>query len=219
MTFSHAKTAVATACLKYWHLPAVFLVCLGIGWFVRAPYRDAFFWADDFKFFREIGLFETGRLSLFTYLFEPEFGKHILPLAKLVFFGNWYFFGLEATNWRLITEVTQALSAVLLFQLMRFYGVGPVGAMFGALTWAAAAIGGVDSPLAWVSCYLYPLALTCLLAAMVAVTRANDYPRLTPWLVFLFSVSTLLAAAVTFPLLAAVPLQLLTLRRLPDRVI
>ncbi len=219
MTYSQARAAVSTACLRYWHLPALYLLFLVVGMAVRAPYRDAFFWADDFKFFREIGLFETGRLSFFTYLFEPEFGKHSLPLSKLVFFGNWYFFGFETTHWRLITELTQALSAVLLFRLMRFYGVGQVGALFGALTWAAAAIGGVDGPLAWLSCYLYPLALTCLLAAMVAITRATEYPRLTPWLVFLFSIATLLAAVVTFPVLAAVPLQLLTLRRLPDRSI
>ena len=213
MTDSGVRGKVASFVAYHWHLPALYLLFLAVGMAVRAPYRDAFFWADDIKFLREIGLIQTGNLSFWRYLFVPEFAKHSLPLGKLIFFLEWRYFGLATADWRLITELTHACSALLLFQLMRFYGARSIGALIGAIAWSGAAIGGVDNPLSWLMCFHWALSLMFTLSAMVAITKLAEHARLVPWLVFLFCGGTLLAGVATFPTLLALPAQFLTMRR------
>ncbi len=198
---------------------ALFLLFLSVGLIVRAPYREAFFWADDIMFLREIGLQQTGKLTFSDYLFAPEFGAHYLPLGKLIFFGQWYGFGLATANWRLVAEITQAASALFLFQLLRFYGAGAVGALCGAIAWSGAAIGGLDSPLTWLMCLHWALSLTFILGAMVAITNVLQRPLLVPGLVFLLIGAALLTWSNCLAALVVVPLQVLTLQRFAGIVV
>ena len=200
-----------------WRVPLLYLLFVAVGMWVRAPYRDAFFWADDIKFLREIGLIQTGQLSFASYLFVPEFAKHSLPLGKLSFYWQWHSFGLTTSHWRLLNELTQGCAALLLFRLMRLYGARPIGALLGALAWSGAAIGGVDSPLSWLMCFHWALSLTFTLAAMVAIAKLPRHALLAPWVIFVATGGALLAGVSTFPTLIVLAPQILTLRRFIDR--
>ncbi|MBX9788079.1 MAG: hypothetical protein K2Y37_04125 [Pirellulales bacterium] len=198
---------LTTIALRATMLVLVFLAFLASGLWVRAPYRDAFFWADDYLFLREIGLYQTGRLSFSGYLFENEGGGHFLALGKLLFYLEWRAFGLNTSNWRLVTELVQAGSALMLYLLLRAYRVAALGAFAGALLWAGMAGGGVDNPLQWLTCQFFAISLALVLAAMVVVSHTSRLGRWSPWLVFTLSSVAVLTWSNALPMLGAIPLQ------------
>ena len=192
-------------------LAFVYVALLATGMWVRVAYRTAFFWADDYVFLREIGLYQTGRLSFCGYLFENEGGGHFLALGKLLFYLEWRAFGLNTPNWRLVTELVQAGSALMLYLLLKAYRVPALSAFAGALLWAGLAGGGVDSPLQWLTCQFFAISLALVLAAMVIVSHARSLGSWSPWLVFAISSIALLTWSNALPMLGAIPLQVLTL--------
>lgn len=188
----------------------LFVTLLPLGFWAQWPYRDAPFINDDVKWMTEFGLLYAGNSpsSWIEFCLATD-GEHCYPLWKLVYYGVWRVVGYQADCFRYLNWALHVASAVLLFVFLRLRAVASVAAVIPAMLWSANTSFGVDSPLLWTTCGVYPWCLALFLTAMIAVERTTSTRHPTLWaLVLLLSAAcTVLSFSFAIIWLPLLPVQ------------
>lgn len=208
---ANGKHQSAGRLLRFLPLGLLFTTALTGGWYVRHSYADAQYVVDDFDFITQVGLVATGKWPMVAYLAAPQ-GPHPMVAWRLMWYLEWAMYGMRPVLFRLTITALHALSAVAVFLLLKHYLRNRLAAIFGALIWGLAAIGGWENPLFWLACGMIPLGIFWMLWAMVCITRAGSAGGMTMPLLFAFCTGmSLMAWGNMVALLPVLPVQYLWL--------
>ena len=199
---SQPQPVAASGWLKFCIPAVVFVAAAGCAYYACEPYLACGFRYDDYDFLRSIGCIQTGHESWGAFLIS-RWGPRLMPLWKLAYSSVIIASGCSPRAMHYFIMVLHAISAGLLYGLLRRFNFHWLAAAASALLWAGAAVGGTDSPGIWPFTGYISVSISLLLALSILLTYATDQRR---WPYYLLVAATTLALILAdSPNLAFVP--------------
>ena len=196
------QPAPANGWLKFCIPAALFVAVAGCAYYACEPYLACGFRYDDYDFQRSIGCIQTGQESWAMFLIG-RWGPRLMPLWKLAYSTVIIASGCSPRAMHLFIMLLHAVSAGLLYVLLRRLNFHWLAAAASSLLWAGAAVGGTDSPGVWPFTGYITVSIILLLALSILLTHASLDRR---WPYYLLVATTTLALILAdSPNLAFVP--------------
>jgi hypothetical protein len=184
-----------------------------LGTVVRLPYASVPSVHDDHYFEWMIGEIRHGRLTSFDAAFTSHSGQ-MAPIGFLTYQVIFDLFGRNPLPWHLFAGMMQAISAGLLFALLRRYSTSWMGPLLASLLWGACALGRWDNALLWVAMVTTAWGPVLFLFAATATSHLRaTYSVAWAYAAALATVCMILAWNATILFLPALLLQWLLLFR------
>lgn len=121
-----------------------------LGSFTRVQYSSVPSVHDDHYFEWMIGEIRNSRLTLGEAAFTSHSGQ-MAPVGFLTYGLIFNFIGRDPFPWHTYASLMQAISAGLLFVVLRRYGISWPGPLLAALLWGSASFGRWDNALLWIA--------------------------------------------------------------------
>lgn len=184
-----------------------------LGSITRLPYAGVPSVHDDHYFEWMIGEIRHGRLTLGEATFTSHSGQ-MTPIGFLTYRLIFDSFGRNPLPWHLFAGVMQAVSAGLMFVLLRRYSTSWMGPLFAALLWGSASFGRWDNALLWIAMTTTSCGpVLFLLAATATAHLRSTYSAVWTCASFFAVICMILAWNATILFLPALLLQWLLLFR------